>query len=78
LVARGTLRGVIPTTFDEYVIICGGTEGAAYVSAAASGRFIAGCPPIIFGAQQNLLLNLWFTSTNAASTWEVEAAWWER
>jgi len=79
LVARGNLRGVIPTTFDTLVIVSGGVEGGgSAVSAAASGRFVDNCPPIIVGPQQNLLLSLWGPSCAAAATFELEAGWWER
>ena len=79
LVARGTLRGVIPTTFDEYTIVSGGKEGGSgFSSAAASGKSVNHCPPIILGSQQNLALTLWSAACNAAATLEFEMGWWER
>lgn len=79
LVARGSLRGVIPTTFDEFMIICGSAEGGSgYASAAASGKSVNQAPPIILGGQQNLALTMWGASCSAAPTFEFEMGWWER
>jgi hypothetical protein len=80
LVARGTLRGVIPTTFDEFTIVSGGavSGGTGFASAAASGKSGDHCPPIILGPQQNLALTLWSAACNAAATLEFEVGWWER
>lgn len=78
-VGRGILRGVVPTTFDTFVIVSGGTEGGGnFVSAAASGKFVDVTAPIIIGAQQNLVLSLWGASNAGVSTWEFECGWWER
>jgi hypothetical protein len=79
LVARGTLRGVIPTTFDEFTILSGGVEGGSgFASAAASGKSVNQVPPIILGAQQNLALTLWGASNAAAPSYEFEMGWLER
>jgi hypothetical protein len=80
IVARGTLRGVIPTINDSYVINCGGMDGGgSLASAAASGRAVDSCPPIIIGPQQFALVHLWFPSNAAtAGQFEFEVGWWER
>jgi len=79
LVSRGTLRGVIPTTFDEYIINSGSAEGGSgFASAAASGKSVNQAPPIILGPQQNLALTLWGAANAAAPTFEFEMGWWER
>jgi hypothetical protein len=79
IVGRGTFRGVVPTTFDEYIIVCGSHEGGAgFVSAAASGRVVDIAPPIILGPGQNLTLLMWGAANAAAPTFEFEVGWWER
>lgn len=79
-VGRGTLRGVVTTTFDTLVIVSGGREGGgSFVSAAASGRFVDSVPPIIIAPQQNLLMSMWGASyAGAGATFEYEIGWWER
>jgi hypothetical protein len=79
LVSRGTLRGVVPTTFDTYVIVFGSLEGGgSAISAAASGRIVSTGPPIIIGPAQNLTLAMWGAANAAAPTFEFEIGWWER
>jgi hypothetical protein len=78
-VGRGTLRGVIPTTFDEFIITSGGMdEGGSMASAAASGRIVENVPPIILAPQQQLCLTMWGAANAAAPTFEFEATWWEK
>ena len=79
LVGRGTHRGVIPTTFDEYLIIFGGSEGGSgFVGAAAAARNVDITSPIIIGPQQQLCMFQWGTSNAAAPSYEFEIGWWER
>jgi len=79
IVGRGTLRGVVPTIFDTFVILSGGIEGGgSMASAAASGRFVDVTAPIIIGPGQNLTLIMWGAANAAAPTFEFEVAWWER
>ena len=50
-------------------------------SAAASANIIKvayGLPPIVIGAGAVLMLEFLITSQSAASSWTVEAGWWER
>jgi hypothetical protein len=78
-VGRGTFRGVIPTVFDEYLILCGSHEGGTGgISAAASGRAVDIAGPIILGPGQNLTLIMWGAANTAAPAFEFEVAWWER
>jgi hypothetical protein len=78
-VGRGTFRGVIPTTFDTYVIVCGATQGGTgFASAAASGRSVGIAPPIILGQGQNLTFIMWGASNAAAASFEFEVGWWEK
>lgn len=78
-VGRGTFRGVIPTVFDEFVIICGSKEGGSgVISAAASSRVVDIAGPIILGPGQNLTLIMWGAANASAPAFEFEVAWWER
>ena len=78
-VGRGTFRGVVPTTFDTYIILAGAREGGGtFSSAAASGRHVGIAPPIILGPQQNLTLIMWGTANAAAASFEFEVGWWEK
>lgn len=79
LVSRGTLRGVIPTTFDTFMIKFGADEGGGHATgAAASGRILAVAPPVIIAAQQNFALTMWGASNAAAPSFEFEIGWAER
>lgn len=78
IVARGNLRGVIPTVYDEYVIDFGGSMGGSVASAAASGRIVVNAPPIVISPQSFGLLHLWFPSNaTTPGTFEFETGWAE-
>ena len=79
-VCRGRWRGVIPTIYDEYVLLFGGMEGgSSMAAAAASGRSVSMCAPVVIGPGQNFYLNMFGTSNaSTASEYEFEIGWWER
>lgn len=78
-VGRGTFRGVIPTTFDEYMLVFGSEEGGGHATgAAASGRLVGATAPVILGPGQNLALTMWGTANAAAPSFEFEMGWAER
>jgi hypothetical protein len=79
-VCRGRWRGVVPTIYDEYVIVFGAAEGGgSFAGAAASGRCVSPAPPVILGPGQNFCLNLFGTSNAAtAAEFELEIGHWER
>jgi hypothetical protein len=77
-VGRGNLRGVIPTTFDQYVISFGiGSQGTA-ASAAASGSFTCFNAPVTIAPGQNLCLTMWGIGNAAAPSWEFDIGWAEK
>lgn len=80
LVARGRFRGVVPTIYDEFVVVFGAGEGGSgHAAAAAAGRVVTQSPPIVVGPGQNFALNL-FGVSNAATPaqFEFEIGYWER
>ncbi len=77
-IGHGMLRGVIPTTFDEYLIKFGWGDNGSMASAAASGSHQCLNGPGVLAPGQNLAVTLWGASNGAASTWEFEAGWIER
>ena len=80
LLSRGSLRGVIPVTGDEYLIGFGdGTFGAANCpGATAAGRFVANSPVVSFGPQQFLEVFFWWPSNSStAATFEFEIGYFE-
>ncbi len=79
-VARGSFRGVIPVTGDEYILAFGGTGagGTNAPTATAAGRFVVNAPVVSFGPQQYCLVHLWFPSNSAtAATFEFELGFFE-
>ncbi len=77
-VGRGNLRGVIPTTFDQYMILFGwGSQGSA-VSAAASGSLVDLCSPCVLSPGENFALTMWGIGNAAAPSFEFAAGWIER
>ncbi len=77
-VGRGNLRGVIPTTFDQYMIMFGVGSQAGMSGAAASGCFMNYNAPVVIAPQQNLCLTLWGAANAAAPSYEFEIGWAER
>jgi hypothetical protein len=79
-VARGQMRGVIPTIYDEYVVVFGTAEGGgAAIGAAASSRSVSTAPPVIIGPQENFCFFMWgASSATTAGQFEFEIGWWER
>lgn len=71
----------IPALSEIYITF-GGTEGVyqAVTAAAAGNIYRAGYswPPVVIGPQQTFILEFLITSQSAASSWTVEAGWWER
>ncbi len=79
LVARGLLRPSIPVVRDEFTILSGGIEGVNYGAAAGVlSKITVYAPPIIIGAQQQMVISLWGVASAAAATFEFESGWWER
>lgn len=86
-VVIGTLQ-VIPTktapmtVLDEVFLNFGGVETAYpnYNIAASANVHKLGwpVPPIVIGPGQSFMLEHLITAQSAASSWTVEAGWWER
>jgi hypothetical protein len=80
IVSRGRFRGVVPTIYDEYILVFGTCEGGSgQIGGAGSSRIVCQAPPVVVGPGQNFALNL-FGISNAvtAATYEFEIGWWER
>ncbi len=78
LVGRGNLRGVIPTTFDQYIITFGANGSGQSSGAAASGSFDEVTVPVVLSPGQNLALTMWGIGNAAAPSWEFMVAWIEK
>jgi len=86
-VAIGTLIAIPTQTtplaaLSEVFLNFGGIDTMTPIySAAASANIIKvayGLPPIIIGPGAVFMLEFLITSQSAASSWTVEAGWWER
>jgi hypothetical protein len=81
LLSNILLRPVIPVAADTYLIDFGGTDRALN-SLAPAGTAIANCVmphvPVVIGPGQCAAFHIWLPSQSAASSYEVELAWYER
>jgi hypothetical protein len=80
LVGEVLARMAIPVVGDEYIIKFG--QAIAMMSAAKNGTtpttYVINWSPVILGDGDSLLLHLWLPSQSAASSYLVEAGWWEK
>jgi len=78
IVGRGTLRGIIPTTFDTMTIAFGGDHVANAILTSGSAKYLDVTSPVILAPGQNMAITMWGTSNAAAPSFEFEAGWIER
>lgn len=76
-VGRGTLRGIIPTTFDEMSIVFRGCPTSA-LATAGSMRNVCYNEPVVIGPGYSLGLSMFGASNGAAPTFEPTISWIER
>jgi hypothetical protein len=73
-------RMAIPVVGDEFIIKFG--QAIAKNSIAKNGTapttYVTNFAPVILGDGDNLLIHLWLPSQSAASSYMVEAGWWEK
>lgn len=75
------LRPVIPVVGDIYVVSFGGAEygvGSLISSGTTICQQSFGHPPLIIGPGGWFLCYLWLPSQSAASSYELDAGFWER
>ena len=78
LVGRGTLRGIIPTTFDVMSIIFGSSPTMQGLHTSGSGKYFDVTAPVIISPGQNMAITMWGAANAAAPSFEFEAGWIER
>jgi hypothetical protein len=73
-------RMAIPVVGDEFIIKFG--QAIAVNSIAKNGTapttYVINFAPTILGGGDSLLIHLWLPSQSAASSYLVEAGWWEK
>ena len=78
LVGRGTLRGIIPTTFDTMTILFGANPSQNATLLSGSAKYCDVTAPVIVPPGQNMAITMWGTANAAAPSFEFEAGWVEK
>jgi hypothetical protein len=80
LIGETLARMAIPVVGDEFIIKFG--QAIAVNSIAKNGTapttYVINFAPVILGDGDSLLLHVWLPSQSAASSYLVEAGWWEK
>lgn len=75
------LRPVLTVSSDIYIVSLGGAEygvGSLISSGTGIVQQSFGHPPAVLGPGQSLLIFLWMPAQTVASSFELDAGWWER
>jgi hypothetical protein len=80
IVSNSIFRTVIPVVGDEYVLVFGVDEkdiSNPTLNGAVPGKFLEFAPEVEIPPHWVMACHLWLPSQSAASSWEVELAYWE-
>lgn len=78
VVGNRYMKGTIPVAGDTYTVRFGSSSAIDMIGVSTSVYTTNNLPPVIIGPNQCAILHLWLPSQSAASSYLVEAGWWER
>jgi hypothetical protein len=78
LLGGGIFKTGIPIVGDTYIANFGAESFNVGSAVATINSVVFQHPPVIIGPQSCLLFYLWLPSQSGATSYEIEAGWWER